>query len=121
MARKRTSAARTVTRRQTPDAELVAWDGKNADVVLDLVERVAGLHIWSPLEHGPFTMQERDADGRSDDDDDEIHPGLSIVNTLGQIVVRIEHGNSIVFDPFAETPLFAMIPDHVKVFYGGSD
>jgi hypothetical protein len=42
---------------------------------------------------------------------------LCISNDLGQVVARIETGNSLVFDLFATTPLFVLNPDERAAFY----
>lgn len=102
-----------LTPRANPGHEGVTWDGTNDDEALDLVERVASLHVWAPLEHEPFTSEVHAPE--------EFHPGLCISNALGQIVVRIEEGNTLVFDPFAETPLFVATPEILATFYGTSD
>lgn len=112
--------ARTAPRAK-PGYEAVTWDGTNDDDVLDLVERVAALNVWAPLAEGPLRMRVNQAD--------EVHPGLNIYIERGHpdekwwrgdlVVARVEEGNTLVFDPFAATPLSVMVPDDYNLFYGG--
>jgi hypothetical protein len=98
-----------LTRKPTPGIEGVMWDGSNTAEVFDLARRVAALGVWAPLDE-TLTV--------TVNDDGVLHPGLNIVRADGVIVARVEKGNYLIFDPFAETPLFAMIPEHVAAFYG---
>jgi hypothetical protein len=94
--------------RPRPEPEAITWDGSNDVELLDLVYRVADLHVWAPLESTPFNVEVSE---------EAPHVGLCISNDIGQIVARIETGNSLVFDLFATTPLFVVTPDELAAFY----
>ena len=97
----------TIQAKAKPAVEAVAYDGSNANEVLDLVGRVADLHVWTPLD-SQLTAFVRT---------DPPHLGLNVQNNDGAIVARVEEGNVLVFDPFAETPLFVLTPEQFASLY----
>lgn len=92
--------------------EAVQFDGKNDGEILNLVARVCEMGAWSAvLQDDTLTVEVRTA---------EPHLGANVTrNSDGAVVVRVEEGNWLIFDPFAVTPLFVLTPDHYEVFYGG--
>jgi hypothetical protein len=114
--------------KDAPAPEAIVWDGTNEAELFDLVQRVAGLGVWSPLDPDPREMKPLHFVIHSE----EPHLGLNIQRTVevplpegknGEktetpvVVARVEEGNVLVFDLFATTPLFVMSPDEFAAFY----
>jgi hypothetical protein len=100
-----------LTRKTAPEPEGVTFDGTNAEEVVALVQRVAALGAWSPLDDAELSYEIRD---------EEPHLGLNVTKADGTIVARVEEGNTLVFDLFATTPLFVLAPHELDAFYGGN-
>lgn len=86
--------------------EAVAWDGANADAVIELAVRILGQKLGGKVDK--ISSETKGAGP---------NVGLNIVDGSGSVIARVELGNVLLADALADAPLFVLEPSRFAAFY----
>lgn len=91
----------TFERRQIPDADVYTWDGIAAgEEILDLARRAHGDLVAGSIIEGT-----------------EPYLGVNVLDENGMALIRVDTGNTLVYDPTTTPVLFTLPPETFAALY----